>query len=244
MGIYLIENNQERAEKMYIKVNNIDLWYEMKGSGNPFILLHGNSLSHKIFDILTEELSKKYTVYAIDSRDHGQSTKTNKISYDMMADDVVSFINELKLEKPIIYGLSDGGIVGLLVASKYPDLLSRLITSGANTNPEGVKKIWFTVFKILYLIFRRDKFRMVLEEPHIIREDLMKINIPVLVLAGENKKEFVNEENTKFIAENIPNSTLKILEKESHTSYVVHCPKLYKIIEPFIENVNTATDLK
>lgn len=100
---------------MYIKVNNIDLWYKMKGSGKPFILLHANSASHKVFDVLTEELSKNFTVYSIDSRDHGQSTRTNELSYDMMAEDIISFINELKLDKPIIYGFSDGGIIGLLL---------------------------------------------------------------------------------------------------------------------------------
>jgi pimeloyl-ACP methyl ester carboxylesterase len=220
---------------MNIKINNIDLWYEKKGSGKPFILLHGNGESHEIFDILIEELSEKFTVYAIDSRDHGKSTKTNKLSYKMMAEDVFSFINELKIEKPILYGFSDGGIVGLLLASDYPDLLSRLIISGANTDPDGVKKPWPTIFKILYLIFRQDKFRMMLEEPDISREDLKKISIPVLVLAGE--KDLVKEENTKFIAENISDSTLKILEKENHMSYVVHSPKLYKIIEPFIDNI-------
>lgn len=54
-----------------------------------------------------------------------------------------------------------------------------------------------------------------LEEPNITKEDLLKINIPVLVLAGENKKELVNEEDTRFIAKNIPNSILRILENES-----------------------------
>lgn len=220
---------------MNIKINNIDLWYEKKGSGQPFILLHGNGESHEIFDILIEDLSKKFTVYAIDSRDHGKSTKTNKLSYKMMVEDVLSFINELKLEKPILYGFSDGGIVGLLLASDYPDVLSRLIISGANTNPDGVKKPWSIIFKILYLIFRQDKFRMMVEEPDITREDLKKINIPVLVLAGE--KDLIKEENTKFIAENISDSTMKILEKENHMSYVVHSPKLYKIIEPFIDNI-------
>nr|WP_300092238.1 alpha/beta hydrolase [Sedimentibacter sp.] len=221
---------------MNISINNIDLWYEMKGNGQPFILLHGNSESHEIFDVLIEELSKKFTVYAIDSRDHGKSTRTNKLSYDMMVEDVASFINELKLEKPILYGFSDGGIVGLLLASKYPGLLSRLIVSGANTSPDSVKKQWGIIFKILYFIFRQDKFRMMLEEPNIGSEDLMKINIPVLVLAGEN--DLVKEENTRFIAENIPESTLRILEKENHMSYVVHSPKLYRIIEPFIENLS------
>jgi hypothetical protein len=48
---------------------------------------------------------------------------------------------------------------------------------------------------------------MLLEEPHISKDDLMKINIPVLVLAGE--KDLIKEENTRFIAENISNSITK-----------------------------------
>lgn len=241
MGIYCIDKFITKGgAKVFLKVNGIDLWYEMKGNGHPFILLHGNSETHEIFDVLIEELSKKFTVYAIDSRDHGKSTKTNKLSYDIMTEDIASFINELKLEKPLLYGLSDGGIVGLLVASKYPDLLSKMIISGANTSPEGVNKIWFKLFKILYFFSRQDKHRMMLEEPHITQDDLRKIKIPVLVLAGEEKREVVKEENTKFIAENIPNSSLKILKKESHVSYVVHSPKLYKIIEPFIEGIKAS----
>lgn len=219
---------------MYIKVNGIDLFYETKGSGKPIILLHGNGESHKIFDVLIEELSKKFTVYAIDSRDHGQSTKTNKLSYEIMMEDVVSFIKELELEKPILYGFSDGAIIGLLLASKYPDILSKLIGSGPNSNPEAVKKIWVILFKVLYFLFKKDQFRLVLEEPHISKEDLRKIKIPVLILAGSN--DIAKEEDIRFIADNIPNSTLNILDKENHMSYVVHSPKLYKIIKSFIEN--------
>lgn len=233
-------HSQKGVNKLYLRINDIDLFYEVKGNGHPFILLHGNSETHEIFDVLIEELSKKFTVYAIDSRDHGQSTRTNKLNYDLMVEDVALFINELKLDKPLLYGLSDGGITGLLVASKYPDLLSRLIISGANTNPEGVKKNWLRVFKILYFIFKQDKHRMLLEEPHITQDDLNKINIPVLVLAGGGKKELIKESDTKFIAENIPQSTLKMLKDEGHMSYVVHSPKLYKVIEPFVEGVFTS----
>lgn len=75
---------------------------------------------------------------------------------------------------------------------------------------------------------------MVLEEPRISKEDLRKINIPVLILAGSN--DIAKEEDIRFIADNIPNSTLNILDKENHMSYVVHSPKLYKIIKSFVEN--------
>ena len=67
-------------------------------------------------------------------------------------------------------------------------------------------------------------FALMLNEPDIKKEDLEKINIPVLVLAGD--KDLVLEEDTRFIARNIPYATLKILKGESHTSYIVHSEKI------------------
>lgn len=218
---------------MYIKINGIYLYYEVKGHGKPFILLHGNMESHKVFDILIEELSKKFTVFALDSRDHGQSTRTNKITYDLLVEDVVSFIKEFNLDKPLLYGLSDGAIVGLLIASRHPDLLSKLVASGPNSSPDTIRKGWLISIKISYFLFRKDKLRMMLEEPHIKAEDLKRIKVPTLILAGE--KEFATDEDLRFIADNIPNAQLKVLKGENHSGYVVHSPKLYKIMEPFIQ---------
>lgn len=118
---------------MYLSVNGIDLWYEKAGSGPAVVLLHGNTESSKIFGVLTEQLKHRFTVYAIDSRCHGKSTKTDEISYELMADDVAAFIEELRLEQPVLYGFSDGGIIGLILASKHPALLGKLMVSGANT---------------------------------------------------------------------------------------------------------------
>lgn len=56
---------------MKITVNNININYEIYGEGKPIILLHGNSETHHIFDVLVEKLKENYKVYAIDSRCHG-----------------------------------------------------------------------------------------------------------------------------------------------------------------------------
>lgn len=217
---------------MYLHVNDTDLWYEQIGDGPPIILLHGNGESHRIFDILTDQLSKKYTVYALDSRDHGQSSKTKDFSYDLMTEDVRQFVGILSIEKPILYGFSDGGIIGLLMASKYPDLLSKLVVSGANTSPNRMKNGWRLLFQVIYFFSRDRKYRLMLTQPHITAQDLSRIKIPVLVLAGE--KDMIKEADTRFIAESIPGASLKILEKEGHMSYVINNPKLYHVMEAFI----------
>lgn len=216
---------------MILKINEIELFYEKYGSGQPIILVHGNGENHSIFDKIIPLLSELFTVYAVDLRGHGNSSKINEYNYEDMTDDIIYFIKELKLESPIYYGFSDGGIIGLLVASKYPNLLSRLIISGANTNPYGVKRKWYYLFKLIYLITRDKKIKMMLTQPNISKEDLKKITIPTLVLAGSN--DMISEDNTKEIAQHIKNSNLNILEGETHSSYVVHSPKLFNLITSF-----------
>ncbi|MCL2253391.1 MAG: alpha/beta hydrolase [Lachnospiraceae bacterium] len=216
---------------MIIRVNGIDLFYQKSGQGTPFLLLHGNGEDHTIFDVLTEHLSRDYTVYSIDSRDHGKSSRVKELDYDSMMEDIAEFIRELDIEKPILYGFSDGGIIGILMAVKYPQMLSKLIISGANIQPDGIKGIYTVLMKIVYFFTRNEKFKMMLTQPNIDIEELGKIVTPTYVFAGS--KDFVKDEHTRMIAENIKNSVLKIFEGEGHASYVLHSKKLYDI---FLQN--------
>lgn len=218
---------------MNINVNDINLYYEIYGKGTPIILVHGNGETHQIFDVLIDKLKDNYTVYAVDSRCHGKSEKTEKISYELMAQDMIEFIKKLKINKPIFYGFSDGGIIGLLIAIKEPKLLSKLIVSGANLNPNGISKVILILSKIVYFVTRNKLVRMMVKEPNISIKDLEKINIPTYVLAGE--KDVIKEEHTRLIAENIKNSTLEIVPKENHSSYIVHNEKIYNIIKKYID---------
>lgn len=218
---------------MLQKVNGIDLYYEKTGEGKPLILLHGNGEDHKIFDKLTDGLKKQYTIYAIDSRGHGNSTKVKALDYDSMAEDIAGFIVALQLEKPILYGFSDGGILGLMIAFRHPELLSKLIVSGANIQPDGVKKRHIFLFKIIYFLTRSRNFKLMLTQPDIKPEELGNITAETLVLAGSN--DMIDEKHTRLIAKAIPQSTLEILSGETHSSYVVHSDKLVKIIRIFIE---------
>lgn len=219
---------------MQILINGIRLFYEVKGSGRPVVLLHGNGETHSIFDVLIKELSKKYQVYALDSRNHGESDRVPELSYENIMEDTAAFIRTLQLEKPVLYGFSDGGIAGLMLAVKYPALLSCLIVSGANLTPYGLKKRWLPLGHFIYFLTGDVKFKLMLTQPHILDQDLLKIEIPVLALAGE--KDLVQESHTKKIAEMIKNSELKILPGEKHGSYVVHSNKLYPFIAEFLEN--------
>lgn len=219
---------------MIIRVNNVNINYEVYGNGAPIILLHGNSESHKIFDKLIDSLKTDYKVYAIDSRCHGESENTDKISYELIADDVIEFIQSLGIEKPILYGFSDGGIVGLLIAIKAPYLLSKLIISGANINPSGLAGFNLFFYKLAYIVTRNKLVKMMICEPDIKLSQLRQIKIPTYVLAGQ--RDIIKQSHTKLIADNISQSTLEIIQNENHGSYIVHSDKIYHIIKKYISD--------
>lgn len=213
---------------MKITVNNIPLFYTCQGDGEPLIMLHGNGENHTIFDEAIDVLSKHFTVYAIDTRSHGQSDKVKELHYSDMAEDVKCFIEELGLENPILYGFSDGGIVGLLLAIKYPNLLSKVIGSGVNVNPDGLVKGWHTVFKIVYFFNRSNLFKLMLTEPDIKAEELSQITIPVCLTGGS--KDMIQQAHMQWIADSIPGAKLRILDGEKHGSYIIHSKRIADVI--------------
>lgn len=211
--------------------NGVKLNYEVCGEGNPFILLHGNGEDSSIFEVLISELKRDFKVYAIDSRSHGESDVA-PLSYYLMAEDVRCFIEELKLENPIVYGFSDGGIVAIILASRYPELVNTIIASGANVIPKGLK--WY--LRLLYRVQNRIKpspyLKLMINEPHLSADDLNKIKANALILCGS--RDMIPYKHSEFIATHVPNATLKVLKGESHSSYVINSPKLYGIIKEYL----------
>ncbi len=220
---------------MNITVNHVQIHYEKSGEGPPILLLHGNGESGQIFDQIVPKLSREHTVFALDSRGHGCSQRVNSLSYFDMMEDTAQFILALGLKKPLLYGFSDGGIIGLLLAIHYPDMLSGLMISGANLDPSGLKPTFRMTGKFMYLLTRSPNWKLMLTQPRIPVKDLQKIKIPTLVLAGQ--RDLIQKKHTLSIAANIAGSKCMILPGESHGSYVVHSEKLYASIVPFIKNI-------
>lgn len=213
---------------MYITVNDVKLYYEKTGSGRPLIMAHCNSMDHKIFRKSVKILSAHFTVYCPDSRDHGKSSKVRTLHYEDMAEDMVQFITALGLEKPVFYGFSDGGIIGLILASAHPDLLSALIVSGASLNPDSTKDLPMKFFKLWSRVDRSDKMRIMMREPNITDEMLQAIRVPTFVTAGE--KDVIKEEHTRHIAETVPGAKLKIFAKAGHSGYIMNSTRIAEFI--------------
>lgn len=211
----------------YANVNGIKIYYETYGEGEPLLLLHGNSTSISLFQRQIPVFLKQFKVIAVDTRGQGKSSEDGKrYTYDLFADDMNALLDYLKLDSVNIVGWSDGGNTGLIMAMKYPAKVKKLVTMGANVFIDNtVVDKW--VFKELakqkkelkadsssWAANRLRLIELLLTEPNHSFKELNAIKCPVLVVAGE--KDIIKEEHTKAIAENIPNSTLLIAEKETH----------------------------
>ncbi len=214
---------------MRVKVNGIELYYETEGEGRALVMMHGNREDHTIFDKASEVLKTGFKLYLVDSRCHGESEDTEDLTYNLLSDDIIAFVEELGIEKPILFGFSDGGIAALYAAAKRPDLFSAVIAAGANSHPKGLKRYVYRGIR-LKILYSRDKYDyLMINGPHLKASDLAKIKCPSLILAADN--DVVKRKDTEFIASSIPSSRLVILDHEDHGSYIVHSERIGEIIK-------------
>lgn len=121
-------------------VNGIKFYYLEIGAGPPVVLLHGGLANSDYLSEQARALAPAHRVILVDSRGHGRSTRDQRpFGYDLMADDVLALLDTLKIEKAAIIGWSDGGIVGLDIAMRHPEHVSRVFAFGANTSKSGLK---------------------------------------------------------------------------------------------------------
>lgn len=213
---------------MKVNVNGITINYEKLGEGAPIVFLHGNGESLKLFRKTAKILASTFTCYLLDSRCHGKSTKHVPLTYDDMALDVIAFIRELDIVQPALFGFSDGGIVGLIIAMKEPQLLSHLIAAGANITPDGLTDNFRKSINLLYRLTHSSKMNLMLTQPQIQSEHLSAIVTPTLLTAGE--RDIVREKHSRLIEHSIPNCRLTIYKGCTHSSYVTNAKKLTALI--------------
>ena len=199
---------------------DIELFYTKTGSGPPLLLLHGNGEDGTYFVHQVEEFSRDFTVYAIDTRGHGQSPRGGApFTISQCADDLLAFMDRQGLPRADILGFSDGGNIALIFALRHPDRVRRLILNGANLDPKGVKPLvqlpivlgyhFASLSKSPKAKARAELLGLMVNEPHIDPAELGKLSMPVLVIAGT--RDMIRENHTRLIANRIPNARLVLI---------------------------------
>lgn len=226
-------NNREAGK--YVKVNGINMYYETYGSGRPLIFLHGNGGSIRGAGSKIDYFKKYFKVIAIDSRGNGKSidTSTKELSYAQMAYDVKVLLDSIQVDSAYISGQSDGGILGLIMAIKYPGKISKLVTFGANIFPgkkaifDEMDRLIKNTLKTTKNIVTRQNYLLLDQQPNITEKELNGISCPVLVVQGD--RDIIRAEHGLKIFNAIPNSNFFVMPGSTHFGSVEK-PELFNSV--------------
>jgi pimeloyl-ACP methyl ester carboxylesterase len=118
-----------------VRTNDVETYYEQRGSGQPIVFVHGAILDAGQGEPQIEALSDDYATYAYDVRGHGRTGGSDRDAYsiDLFADDLRAFVEALDLDRPIVCGLSTGGCIAQAYAARYPDRLAGLVLADTFT---------------------------------------------------------------------------------------------------------------
>jgi pimeloyl-ACP methyl ester carboxylesterase len=226
-------NNSEAGH--YKQINGIKMYYEVYGSGQPLVLLHGNGGSIKGHTRRIEYFKQYFQVIAIDSRGHGKSVddSNKQLNYVQMADDVSVLLDSLKVKNANIWGQSDGGILGLLLTINHPDKTGKVATFGANIFP-GKKAIFNEIDQMVLDTLKVTKdphtknlYTLLAHQPNITEKDLQKIKCPVLIMSGD--RDAIRLEHSIKIFDNIENSNFFVMPGSTHFG-AYEKPELFNMV--------------
>lgn len=202
---------------------DIILHCQEKGSGEPFILLHGNGESSSYFNNQINYFSSQYHMLALDTRGHGQSPRgTAPFTIQQFACDLYDFMQSRQLSSAVLLGFSDGANIAMKFAMEHPDMVKALILNGGNLNPQGVKRSTQLPIEIGYRIARRfaakspnaqkkaELLGLMVNDPNIEPHELSQITAPTLVICGT--KDMIKASHTKEISQSIPHARLVIIK--------------------------------
>ena len=128
---------------------NIHLYYEELGTGEPVILIHGQAVDGRMWDAAFFELAKQYRTIRLDLRGYGKSDMPEVGFGFLYADDLKNFMDSLGIKKAHIAGVSLGGMVLADFVALYPDYVqTATISSGAISNFPDRSKVSANVLKI------------------------------------------------------------------------------------------------
>jgi len=121
-------------------VNGHRMYYELRGAGRPLLLLHGGGSDiEDSFGKQLDPFALEHRIIAPEQVGQGHTPDVaGPLSYTKMTDDTAELLRQLHLSNVDVVGFSDGGILALILALRYPQLVRRLVITGANLDPSGL----------------------------------------------------------------------------------------------------------
>ncbi len=182
-----------------IRVNTIDMYYEIHGEGEPVVLIAGLNSDHTLYRGILPQLAARYKVIVFDNRGVGRTDKPDiPYSINMMAEDTAGLLNALGITQAHILGTSMGGRIATALALQQPQQVKSLIlVSTVVKSLKGVPMTWSR--RLVPLMLKIP----VIRGPHpyyaVVRQlkasraydcmdRLNEIHVPTLILHGNKDK--------------------------------------------------------
>lgn len=115
-----------------IRINNLDHYYEQSGEGPSLVFVHGAFADARIWEPQWKHFSSKYRLLRYDLRGHGRTGDSDLTYYSIstFADDLISLMDKLRINSPIVCGLSMGGVIAQAFAVRNPGQPKALVLAG------------------------------------------------------------------------------------------------------------------
>ena len=131
---------QETGDGQYVDVNGMKMYYEVTGSGEPIVVLHGAYMNIPTMGEIIPRLAETRTVYALEFQGHGRTNDIERpVTYPNLSDDVAKFMDAVGLEKADVLGYSMGAAAGLRLAIDHPDKVDQLVAISVAYSMEGMQ---------------------------------------------------------------------------------------------------------
>jgi pimeloyl-ACP methyl ester carboxylesterase len=229
-----------QSETGYARLNGLEMYYEIHGTGEPLLLLHGQFASIGMFSRILPPLAQSRRVVAVEQQGHGHTADVDRpLRFEQMADDTSALLRHIGIEQSDVYGYSTGGWVALHLALRHSSMVRKLAVSSTAYDIDG----YLPQIKAGLLNPRPDAFPKIIRESYervapkpdqwltlvakageqaaaergLTAAQLSSISAPALVIAAE--RDVIRPEHSRELAR-LLRTELVILPDSDHSSYV------------------------
>ena len=131
-------HTKEDLPGKFAPVNGLKLYYELHGSGEALVMLHGGVGASEMFGANLAAFAANRQVIAVHLQGHGRTADIDRpLSYELMADDMSAMLKYLRISQADILGYSLGGGVALQTAIRHPEMVHKLVLISTPARREG-----------------------------------------------------------------------------------------------------------
>lgn len=249
----------------YFRFDNDKIYYRVKGHGPPLLLIHGNSVSSKMFNAVLKLYSKSYRTVVFDFPGHGRSSRLEKFETDFWYHNskvASALLHHIGMEKANIIGTSGGALVGINLALEHPEKVNFLVADSfegeyplesyvksIRKDRERDKKKWMA--KLYWWYFHGWDWKKVVDQDTEVNIEFAKsgksffhkpisdLQVPTL-LTGSMKDEYCNhlDEIYKDLVKKSKALDIHMFKEGNHPAMISNKTAFKNIFSSHLEKLN------